>query len=105
MMDKDWKDKWVIALRSGDYKQGKYKLRNADDSFCCLGVLCDIVDPTKWIVDEPAPYSYSHDGYANHLPTSVRDFVGIDESLTYIMGLNDNGGTFEDIAAYIERNY
>jgi hypothetical protein len=35
--------KWVAALRSGDYKQGKGVLHNQDtNTYCCLGVLCDL---------------------------------------------------------------
>lgn len=32
---------WIRALRSGEYVQGRGALRK-DDSFCCLGVVCDI---------------------------------------------------------------
>lgn len=31
--------KWVEALRSGEYEQGKRFLK-ADDAYCCLGVAC-----------------------------------------------------------------
>jgi hypothetical protein len=34
------KEKWLKALRSGDYQQGRGALRK-DEAFCCLGVLCD----------------------------------------------------------------
>ncbi len=30
--------KWVEALRSGKFKQGKFKLRSENDRFCCLGI-------------------------------------------------------------------
>lgn len=33
--------KWVQALRSGEYKQGKDALRD-NDKFCCLGVACEV---------------------------------------------------------------
>jgi hypothetical protein len=33
---------WAAALRSGDYKQGRFRLRNSSDQFCCLGVLCNL---------------------------------------------------------------
>jgi hypothetical protein len=33
---------WLAALRSGEYKQGRGTLCNAyDNSYCCLGVLCE----------------------------------------------------------------
>ena len=38
--------KWLKALRSGKYKQGRGTLCQTDkkgnESFCCLGVLCDL---------------------------------------------------------------
>lgn len=36
------KEKWIAALKSGEYKQGTGCLRDADDNYCCLGVLGDI---------------------------------------------------------------
>ena len=39
---------WIPALRSGDYKQGKGRLRDSKDRFCCLGVACDLIDPNAW---------------------------------------------------------
>lgn len=41
-MKKDIAKLWTKALRSGKYKQGKFNLRNHNNSFCCLGVLCDL---------------------------------------------------------------
>ena len=35
------KEKWVAALRSGEYKQTRGYLSNSN-GFCCLGVLCDL---------------------------------------------------------------
>ncbi len=39
---------WAEALRSGEYTQGQYKLRSAENSFCCLGVLADLHYSDKW---------------------------------------------------------
>ena len=36
---------WVQALRSGEYTQGCRVLRRSDNTFCCLGVLEDILRP------------------------------------------------------------
>lgn len=43
-MDKNIKEKWVAALRSGEYKQANGVLRDEWGGFCCLGVLCDLAD-------------------------------------------------------------
>ena len=38
-LPKEFKEKWLAALRSGEYKQGKMELYNKEtDSFCCIGV-------------------------------------------------------------------
>jgi hypothetical protein len=40
-MNRELKSRWVAALRSGDYKQARERLRR-NGSHCCLGVLCDL---------------------------------------------------------------
>jgi hypothetical protein len=40
--------KWIVTLESGNYKQGKYVLRNINNECCCLGVWCDIYAPDQW---------------------------------------------------------
>lgn len=50
-MKPEIKAAWIAALRSGDYDQGREKLRTGDQ-FCCLGVLCDIASKQglgEWI--------------------------------------------------------
>ena len=46
-MNKELKDKWVAALRSGKYVQGTGNLQSGG-RYCCLGVLCDVAG-VKWI--------------------------------------------------------
>lgn len=52
-MNQEWKTKWVEALRSGKYKQGKMQLRvvlpDGEPGFCCLGVACDITNTGSWV--------------------------------------------------------
>jgi len=40
------KQKWLEALRSGKYKQGRLALKTTDEKYCCLGVLCEVVAET-----------------------------------------------------------
>lgn len=42
-------DRWLAALRSGEYGQTTTGLRDERDRFCCLGVACDIYNPKLWI--------------------------------------------------------
>lgn len=48
---------WLTALRGGEYKQGRGRLRIPETDFngnvkemtyCCLGVACDVAYPEKW---------------------------------------------------------
>ena len=41
-MKPEIKQRWIDALRSGNYKQGYFKLKT-NDCFCVIGVLCDIL--------------------------------------------------------------
>lgn len=44
-MNKEIKDRWLTALRSGNYKQtpGQLGIQQGDNTaYCCLGVLCEI---------------------------------------------------------------
>ncbi len=36
--------KWLEALESGNYKQGQGVLRSSTDEYCCLGVLCELLN-------------------------------------------------------------
>ena len=40
--------RWVEALLSGKYKQGRGCLRSANNGFCCLGVALDVMAPDEW---------------------------------------------------------
>lgn len=38
-MPKEFLQKWLEALRSGKYEQGRARLRTYDGKYCCLGVM------------------------------------------------------------------
>jgi len=38
--------RWIAALDSGDYKQGKGALQTKA-GYCCLGVACDVLIPKE----------------------------------------------------------
>jgi hypothetical protein len=58
------KQRWVAALKSGQYQQGRTALRYRDN-FCCLGVLCDIA---------------VHDGVARWSKMADDDYFCLDEA-------------------------
>ena len=110
-MDAEFKARWVAALRSGDYKQGKYALRKSNGTFCCLGVACDINDPNGWEIVEGHPdnrmvyRSPDMTLSALSLPNSLREKIniGLDDQ-DRLQGMNDHNSSFADIADWIEAN-
>jgi len=109
-MKKDIKDKWIKALRSGNYEQGKSSLRSLDNKFCCLGVLCDIIDNKKWETFEKtnsakASYPYTYNGYSGILSYKMTTELKMkDDEQQKLIDMNDTGKSFAEIADWIEGN-
>lgn len=122
-MKKEYADKWIEALRSGKYEQGQGTLRTKDDKFCCLGVLCDLIEPERWTFDlktrewsngevsddlpSPRPSTAT-------LPTDIVAEVGIRTSSgkftkggveSTLWWQNDSGRTFDEISNIIEQHW
>jgi hypothetical protein len=123
------KEKWLSALRSGEFAQGKNLLHKVDsetkeEKFCCLGVLCAIAVKDE-VIEAPelrgAPevphYEYAHS--TAFLPREVREWSGIESDngeyqenyadgsylLKSLVLLNDDGVPFSVIADVIEREF
>lgn len=100
--------KWIEALRSGKYKQGTCCLRSAGDRFCCLGVLCDVVDPTCWELTGGDVYM-GPDSTATIGP-HVRErigwggFLAADQTIELMRVNDDMLSSFDEIAYWIEEN-
>jgi hypothetical protein len=101
--------KWVKALRSGEYKQGKGQLCETHpqegNQHCCLGVLADLA--VKAGVLSEFRYSFYLDETTQKwcgLADSAGSFKSEseEEKVTSLSWLNDRGKTFEQIADIIE---
>jgi hypothetical protein len=127
-MNPEVKQKWIDALRSGEYEQGSEKLRSVS-GYCCLGVLCDLYAQehnTEWEFRgyeetnlQPKDYWYFGE-QSEFLPEFVMDWAGVkvncpevrvdineldEEEWFYYEGLadlNDSGYTFNDLSKLIE---
>lgn len=109
--------KWLEALRSGEYEQGKFCLRSETNKFCCLGVLCDVVGKETGTVWEFSPSQNSHrfTSSAATLPNEIGEYIGLakydplgdcDSDALVLMKMNDCGEhTFPEIADHIEKQY
>lgn len=111
-MNSQIKQKWLDALRSGEYSQTRCYLRD-NDGFCCLGVLCDLYvkehTDVNWVCQDD---EYQLLTNKSTLPLRVRVWAGLNESnplvksgdgFTSLAELNDVGGKiFNEIAQVIE---
>ena len=114
------KARWLAALRSGDYRQGKYRLREGND-FCCLGVLCDVLSSDaggEWVRPKeqksawPNTDSEMQEAAGGLLHERVPEIAGLNPNqlgvsfvphLT-LADLNDQGKSFDQIADVIEKH-
>jgi hypothetical protein len=112
-MPKETKDKWLAALRSGEYKQGKGSLFvEHENSYCCMGVLqhCLTGDverselgyalacPTgAWLNEHNITFMLN--GYKDSVPSFV-----LEGAYTNAIKMNDSyiNKTFLEIADAIE---
>lgn len=85
---------WVEALRSNRYEHGKEYLHriltSGRSKFCCLGVACDLLDPSGWL-DSRSMREYAHlkgteDEIPLPSPTTVSDRH---QSFYYVVNEND----------------
>jgi hypothetical protein len=113
-MKQEIKVKWLEALRSGEYAQARHKLRTKD-GYCCLGVLCDVYRKEtgllEWVEDTTC-FKIKDRFSTTCLNDDVIEWgnlkvsnpgVIIDNELTTLAQLNDNGYSFNDIADVIEK--
>jgi len=118
-MNKNIKTKWVKALRSGNYKQGKNSLAKVNKlgnvKYCCLGVLCDLYlkeHKQKWNpVNEDNDLSIGRKKETAVLPLNVRKWAGLDSNPILqsnnetLASMNDDGFTFKKLADAIENEF
>lgn len=103
-MNPDIKRRWVGALRSGKYQQGRGCLRATSDDgtveHCCLGVLSEL-----WSEETGEDF----DGERTFLPEPVRIWAGLRRAAPraqsqFLAVLNDRGKPFDEIADLIEQD-
>lgn len=122
-MDAELKARWIAALRSGDYAQGKGKLGRREfgaHEYCCLGVLCDLERERLAAADVHTWWSsggvFHVDYGSNFLSDLVSRTLGLlpdfwklhfglftrDGGTFDLATFNDNDFTFDQIADIIE---
>lgn len=122
-MNQDIAARWVSALRSGKYEQGKNLLKQLHDSgkvsYCCLGVLCDLylqeypdsayTPDLRPDLDRPTrengtPYAFG-EKEVELPPKDIQTWAGINpHQCDALAEQNDSGSTFEELADLIEKS-
>jgi hypothetical protein len=107
LKDKELEAKWVAALRSEKYEQGNGFLRGMHNTYCCLGVLCDVIDPNAWHIPEGSSFhNWGKDNESGYLSPEMQKEIGLaDRDMWVLIGMNDSeDASFEQIADRIEGN-
>lgn len=98
------RDDWIAALESGEYKKGLGTLRDCDDTFCCLGVLADVIDSNAWVrrtSDELSWFVWKNFGFSAYI-------AGLDGLTQFaqvrLAAINDEANTFEPSIKWIKEN-
>lgn len=112
-MKTDIKERWIAALESGEYEQGRGYLKTSAegvDKFCCLGVLCDLYSK-----EQDVPWSrwhaeriFSMDEATVALPATVMNWAGWEANDIFdaskLMQLNDHEGEWH-VSPLDDANY
>ena len=105
------KDKWVAALRSGKYTQGKGYLNNRGQ-LCCIGVLCDVAGIKTRFNQISGRIDYkvnpSEEVYAPSMVDVKSHFPKLFEFHNHVDLAEKNdklGLSFPEIANYIEETF
>lgn len=108
-MRPQWVTDWLTALRSGKYKKGVKALRSRDNSYCCLGVLCEIQGLVAHISDDG--YLYGSDLSVSLVPKELQTKLGLSplgfcsKGRRTLTSINDMAKTFEPAIKAIEEQY
>lgn len=100
-LPKSFKTRWIKALRSGKFKQGRFNLmhkKGSENHYCCLGVACVLggVNP------RPGVSYWIGDHMRGKVPNML---IGNSHVPNILSRMNDlSTSSFNEIADYIEAN-
>lgn len=111
-MDPKFKEEFVTALRSGEFKQSCGRTLRDHEGYCCLGVASVVLDRGEydlhgytWTEDCWRPLGEGRSWY-RIIPPNISDDLGMDSELqVQLYDFNDlHGRSFDQIADWIEKN-
>ncbi len=104
-MKKQILDDWIVALRSGEFKQAQGRLKK-DGGFCCLGVVCHLQDPNGFfsaggLKDGQHPFAMLENSSEYG---GLIKMLGHDTTSTLVSMNDSRRASFAEIADYLEAN-
>ena len=110
-----FKNKWVAALESGQYKQAKKILYDGFDGYCCLGIACIIKGAEFTSYEDSDGEIYDNRPVFESTNLAENNDEKLNEAFLQEIGMtnaqqmelawmNDNGKSFKEIAKFIKTN-
>ena len=112
-LPKEFAEKWLKALRSGDYKQDTCALyKEKTNGYCCLGVACRIEYPIRYLRKNTGGYAGVIEKSLNQLkfdlkkiPKELKGNLITNRLVDRLTTMNDDEcESFDQIADWIEDN-
>jgi hypothetical protein len=119
LLPKEIKEKWLTALRSGEYGKTTGKLCQ-DNKYCCLGVLCEIqqrpkennkesIFPNSFLFDDSSNYLSKENDLFEILSSDGR-FRGFSikvgsSNFQSLAKINDGMDSFDEVIEVIEQYF
>lgn len=109
-MRTDIKQAWIAELKSGNYTQGRGRLKDCTGAYCCLGVFVEVIQRDFPELAAPHAIDYEREGYDNlhidglaaSLPEKLWKAAQANEDQAVYWHMNDTDQkTFSEIAAEI----
>ena len=120
-MNQEVKEKWLTALKSGEYTKGRGTLKH-NNQFCCLGVLCDLYKKEtgigEWSEIVEGEFILNYERAVGVLSERVMNWAGLksgnpETSKAYVINhttyfwsiaeINDTTETFKEVIEEIEK--
>jgi len=95
--NKEIKQAWLEALKSGKYPHGTGSLKTDEGKYCCLGVLTDICEDLEMSESGFAPEDINKDVYEQ-----LGKATGISNIVERLYGINDKSSSFDAVIPIIE---
>jgi len=102
-LPKVFKQQWISALISGEYKQTEGTLKD-EHGYCCLGVACSVMKYHDRVISKHNSISLKYD----RIPLSLRgcweDNLLVSHLVDMNDGINQSKKSFKQIANFIEKH-